>query len=280
MKYLFFILLGINLVYSQQNLSITYELTYKPNVKDSSFSKEIVELNIDTQNRKSIFFNTNELYTQDLYKQIYHSTGAEKQNLINQIIETSFNYTIIKNHNEENIIIEEMRSKKYRYPQKFDFQWNLENEYRYILGYKCRKANIKFGNRVWEAWYTDDIPISDGPYKFRGLTGLILEIYSTDNEYKFTTIGIEKKDIETSKLIGKPINVKDFNSFLTLKKNFSEDPSYLDKQEDMAAGISGDAIVNGVKYNAEEAYKLLNQEFWDWQQKHNNPIEKNDIWVR
>lgn len=42
------------------------------------------------------------------------------------------------------------------------------------------------------AWFTHEIPISDGPYKFNGLPGLILEISDTENHYNFTLKGVEK----------------------------------------------------------------------------------------
>lgn len=69
-----------------------------------------------------------------------------------------------------------------------------------ILGYKCNKATTKFGNRIYTAWYTKDIPVSEGPYRFKGLTGLILEISDANKYHSFIAIGIEKKEVEIAPL--------------------------------------------------------------------------------
>lgn len=75
--------------------------------------------------------------------------------------------------------------------------WNTNyKEVKTILGYKCNKATTKFGKRVYTAWYTKEIPISEGPYRFKGLTGLVLEVGDAKKYHFFTAIGIEKKEVE------------------------------------------------------------------------------------
>lgn len=69
-----------------------------------------------------------------------------------------------------------------------------------ILGYKCNKATTIFNKRLYTAWYTKEIPISEGPYRFKGLPGLILEIEDTNEYDKFIAVSIEKKKIEISPL--------------------------------------------------------------------------------
>lgn len=69
-----------------------------------------------------------------------------------------------------------------------------------ILGYQCNKATTKFGHRFYTAWYTKEIPISEGPYRFKGLTGLILEVSDENRYHSFTATGIEKKQLEIAPL--------------------------------------------------------------------------------
>lgn len=45
-----------------------------------------------------------------------------------------------------------------------------------ILDYKCIKATTRFRGRDYTAWVTKELPINDGPWKFYGLPGLILQI--------------------------------------------------------------------------------------------------------
>lgn len=63
-----------------------------------------------------------------------------------------------------------------------------------ILGYKCRKANCSYRGRDYEAWFTPDIPVGVGPWKFSGLPGLIMSVQDTKGHYTFEISGLEKSD--------------------------------------------------------------------------------------
>lgn len=59
------------------------------------------------------------------------------------------------------------------------------------LGRKVKTAKCRFRERNYTAFYCPDIPISDGPFKFNGLPGLILKISSDDNFISFAATKIE-----------------------------------------------------------------------------------------
>ena len=42
--------------------------------------------------------------------------------------------------------------------------------------FETQKAETFIFGRKWTAWFSPEIPIQDGPYKFRGLPGLIVKI--------------------------------------------------------------------------------------------------------
>jgi len=50
---------------------------------------------------------------------------------------------------------------------------------------KYQKAIIDYGGRHWVAWFSPDIPIINGPYKFTGLPGLIIRIGDTKDQFSF-----------------------------------------------------------------------------------------------
>jgi GLPGLI family protein len=60
-----------------------------------------------------------------------------------------------------------------------EINWNIDNKaIKKINGYTCNKAITKFRGREYEAWFTTQIPINFGPFKFNGLPGLIISINS------------------------------------------------------------------------------------------------------
>lgn len=75
------------------------------------------------------------------------------------------------------------------------FEWQISSDKKTILGYDCQKAITIYRGRTWEAWFTHDIPISEGPWLFCGLSGLILEVSDTQGHYIFKCAGLEKKQI-------------------------------------------------------------------------------------
>ena len=62
----------------------------------------------------------------------------------------------------------------------FSWNWKLNNDTKKIGNFNCQKATIKFRGRNYTAWFTNEIPVRYGPWKFQGLSGLILEVYDDD----------------------------------------------------------------------------------------------------
>ena len=73
-------------------------------------------------------------------------------------------------------------------------QWNISADTLTILGYICQKANTEFRGRNYEAWFSPDIPVNDGPWKFYGLPGLIMKVSDSENLFSFEIIGLENLD--------------------------------------------------------------------------------------
>lgn len=61
-----------------------------------------------------------------------------------------------------------------------------------IMGYDCRKATAEFAGRNYTAWFTPEIPLPFGPYKFCGLPGLILKIEDAEQQFAWEAIGFER----------------------------------------------------------------------------------------
>ena len=80
----------------------------------------------------------------------------------------------------------------YYYSEKMpDFNWKIQNDTLRVCGFLCQKASCTFRGKNYIAWFARGIPVSDGPWKFCGLPGLILKIYDEHNDYIFECIEIE-----------------------------------------------------------------------------------------
>lgn len=63
---------------------------------------------------------------------------------------------------------------------------------REVAGYTCKKATTTFAGRNYVAWFTLEVPISEGPYKFWGLPGLIVKIYDLQQQHRYSLLSIRK----------------------------------------------------------------------------------------
>lgn len=61
-----------------------------------------------------------------------------------------------------------------------------------IMGYDCRKATVEFAGRNYTAWFTPEIPLPFGPYKFGDLPGLILKLEDAERQYIWEAVGFER----------------------------------------------------------------------------------------
>ena len=65
------------------------------------------------------------------------------------------------------------------------FDWEIMDDTLRIEDYLCQKAVCHYGGRTWVAWFTDELPFDDGPWKFCGLPGLILKVADSREHYCF-----------------------------------------------------------------------------------------------
>ena len=66
-----------------------------------------------------------------------------------------------------------------------DFNWTKVDEKKIINNLICYKATCSFRGRNYTAWYSPEIQNDFGPWKFGGLSGLILEVYDSENQVHF-----------------------------------------------------------------------------------------------
>jgi len=184
-KYYIVILFAIHHIYSQNNFEIEYGVSFNHVAVDTS---KISDFNVKSYlmkseneakrllkhdktlailkcnaNENKVFFNFVDIMKIDDQKPIFlYIKGV---------------YEFIHDIGKNKLLISS--SNKVINPKKL--KWTIGKETKYILNYKCQKATTilktKNGkNKKIIAWYTNQIPVSSGPFIYSGLPGLILEI--------------------------------------------------------------------------------------------------------
>lgn len=104
-------------------------------------------------------------------------------------------------------------------------EWTIDDDStKEILGYKCHRAECDFHGRKYIAWYSDEIPVADGPWKFGGLPGFIAEVSDSEGHYKFALVGINSNAARDITIHDVQYNKTTRSKFYITKRKFDTDP--------------------------------------------------------
>ncbi len=132
------------------------------------------------------------------------------------------------NSTNELIFRETIVDKLYEVKDSVDFiSWELHAEHKEIGNYTCQKATAKYRGRKYTVWFATKIPVSHGPWKLRGLPGLILEATEETGKFEFRAIkiDIQPDDKMVQEKLNKPLVDKITNMTVykkALKNKFEE----------------------------------------------------------
>lgn len=273
MKYFFLLFLIIafysnaiaqNVVADAFKYKVVYKLSYQPDSTDTE-SRESEDMWLYIGDKVSKF-SSRGAALKDSLNNLSKNLAAKVdfQDRI-RMTETELDYIIYKGFPEDKISYTlDIVNDQLRYEDDKDLHWEVSSETKNISGYESQKATTKYRGREYIAWFTSDIPISEGPYKFHGLPGLILQIMDSESDYVF--------ELKEFIALDKPIPVKlDRESFiltskvklLEIKREFDEDP---------LSGIQNRNPRVSITVNNKDKRKYL-QELKEKLEKKNNPIE-------
>jgi len=273
------ILLGLWLInfwqLPAQTVKVEYQVKAKQGHKIPAFTEPFLLL--IKPNGQSLFISKNKLTARAILKPYYDSKMARG----NRIIRTSASDPAMlkarKYKNKYKIIVKkDLKKRQIKYQQLAfmsvlqyqsklpQFKWQLTNQTKTILGYKVKKANLNYKGRHYTAWYAPDVAVTDGPYKFWGLPGLIFEIYDDKDDYHFTVSGIEYP-----KEISFPKEIFSKNSTLipvlqTTEKRF---------KKDFEKTFNADNVLGGRAYIGKDSEELKRERVKKIKSKYDNPIE-------
>ncbi|MCY1663175.1 GLPGLI family protein [Chryseobacterium sp. SL1] len=116
--------------------------------------------------------------------------------------QTKFSYTIIQT-NENIQYFQRVAMSLLSYKESVIKDWKLIDETKIINTINCKKAKVSYKGRNWTAWYSAEIPLPYGPYKFSGLPGLIIKITDDKGDYDFELV----RSVSNSKLKDRLVNI-------------------------------------------------------------------------
>ena len=207
------LLITVSIVFSQEKtidnayLKCQYEHTYLKDTLDLSTRNDLFILQIGENISKCYSYYTfqfdslvktpdSKRVMTDIFNKSLQDFGKHKNRnkFLNSFPRTRSRTIIYKNHPQGKMTVtDKVSSDKIIYEDTLSAQsWSITDSTKTVLGYACQQATCYFRGRQWTAWFTTDVPVSDGPWKFGGLPGLIMEVYDKGRHYYFTIIGLEK----------------------------------------------------------------------------------------
>ncbi|WP_233741952.1 GLPGLI family protein [Halpernia frigidisoli] len=179
MRKLIFIFLLISFAAHSQNTRVIYEYKFRSDsTKIDSLKKEWMYLDIDKDGSKYYSkkkFDSDSIQLEIIKKQL--SLGGGHISISQGHSSGDVLYSVEKKYPDyQTYLFTSVDNDNYKVSEDRKFQWTILKDVDKVEGYNVQKATTNFAGRHWTAFFTSEIPIQDGPYKFFGLPGLILKI--------------------------------------------------------------------------------------------------------
>ncbi len=106
-------------------------------------------------------------------------------------------------------------------------EWTLLNDKSKINGIECSLAKtVTDTGDTFFAWYTMHYPFSEGPFRFKGLPGLILKVYNQNNTIEIEAVGIKQSVAVIEPFFNSgSIKIKNKSIFLKTRDEYNENPN-------------------------------------------------------
>ncbi len=295
MKKLFLLILSfLNLFIFAQGTRIMYEYKFASNIdKKDSLDTELMYLDIKKDGSK---FYSRQKFVGDSLRDAYIQKQLASGSTNFSYTDTNsgkIGYTVNKSYPDFKINLHTaMGQNRFDVIDEKPMDWKILPDKKKIDQFEVQKATLDYGGRSWTAWFSQDFPFQDGPYKFHGLPGLILEMEDATGTHIFKLVGskkfdevekIEKKEI-TPPVGGRVVRIGNMTGgkeipvseeqFKKQWKEFKNDPVKDMRQSLSTPGVKMRINLNGKEMN-DPAEMLRNMEKFQKNQikQDNNKIE-------
>lgn len=195
------------LTQEKANIAVSYECRYPGLV-----SKEVKRnMTLLANSSKSKYFNDISLWTDSLSSTpegkakldeiiranclVMHPDGYQYWDLTKGPVKNIYTYIFNDISTGAQTVFDEWAEEPHYYTEPLDEQtWEIvADSITSVLGYECVMAKSDYHGREWTAWFTPEIPLNFGPWKFRGLPGLVLKA-EADGGFSFIATGLQTTD--------------------------------------------------------------------------------------
>jgi len=263
MRKIIILTLLMSLGHMQAQKSYSYKATYHLEYQENSTDTNSIKSEIGV-----LYLGKDHPRYSSLGKAIKDSlenmTNPENMRMDEYNQMTDFKHTIYKDYKDNELILAE---KVFQYELKYkqdlkQIDWEIQSENKEILGFSVQKATGTFAGRNYIAWFAPELPFSDGPHKFSGLPGLILEISDLQEHYNFSLTGFQELEKPVDKLLNldsyKAVSQQELDQ---VRDDYNRDPI-------------GTMQKAGIKFGwSEEDEAKQKKELTRKYKKRNNPIE-------
>jgi GLPGLI family protein len=247
----------------EANVQITYEFKgINDTLKPDKFSEDLFVLQI-AKDGLSKFYSDNLRLRDSIFAAALKNAAGGNFNInFSGKAANAAQKMAFKNYPKGKITVtDKVLNTDYSYEEKMNglMKWEILADTATILGYLCQKAVTDFHGRRYEAWFTPEIPLQEGPWKFCGLPGLILNIADTKQHFSYRCVEITnvQTPIEFLKREYMKVSGKDLAK---IQKKVAEDPtgyiksSMPDKNIKIEMKDEGGRTLNNMPYNPMEFY--------------------------
>lgn len=254
--------------FQAQTHRFIYELQYKMDSTETGHQKLNMILDIT---QKEVKFYGKDLATTDSLNKKF-GMNSSYTDMTGQVVKRKIN-----SFDNENFI--NIKNGYYSFKTTDKINWTISNETKKTENYTLQKATTQFGGRNWTAWFCKDILFNEGPFKLRGLPGLIFELSDDKRNFIYNLIKSQElpgvfatEDFLESNFGNKaiPINEKQKHKLIM---EFYNDPFAFERNNlsksnnDLRININGKEIHNVDELNTQT--KSMQEVI----RKYNNPLE-------
>lgn len=245
-----------------------YELQYKMDSTEAGYEKVNMILDITL---KEVKFYGKDLAIRDSLNKKF-GTNFSYTDMTGQVVKRKIN-----SFDNENFI--NIKNGYYTFKTTDKINWTIADEIKKVENYTLQKATTKFGGRSWTAWFCKDIPFNEGPFKLRGLPGLIFELSDAKNNFIYTLVKSRElpevsntSDFLESSFGNKaiPINEKQKHK---LMMEFYNDPFAFERNNISKSNNDLRININGKEIHNVDELNTQTKSMQEVIRKYNNPIE-------